>query len=83
MSRNRYSAEQIIGNPEVRPASIGPESPWENGYIESINGKLRVELLNGEIFDTIMGARVVTERLRRQYNSIRQPGSLRYRPLAP
>lgn len=61
---------------------IEPGSPWENGYIESFNGKLRYELLNGEIFDTVLEARVITERWRRYYNTIR-PHSALGRPPAP
>jgi putative transposase len=68
---------------DVRTAFIEPGSPWENGYIESFNGKLRDELLNGEIFDTLKEARVVTERWRRYYNTERPHSSLRYRPPAP
>ncbi len=60
-----------------------PGSPWENGYIESFNGKLRDELLNREIFDTILEARVLTEIWRREYNHIRPHSSLGYRPPAP
>ena len=62
---------------------IEPGSPWENGYIESFNGKLRNELLNGEIFDTITEARVITEQWRRHYNTVRPHSSLGYRPPAP
>ena len=62
---------------------IEPGSPWENGYIESFNGKLRDELLNGEIFDTITEARVITEQWRRHYNTIRPHSSLGYRSPAP
>ena len=62
---------------------IEPGSPWENGYIESFNGKLRDELLNGEIFDTVTEARVITERWRKHYNTIRPHSSLGYRPPAP
>ncbi len=58
-------------------------SPWENGYIESFNGKLRYELLNGEIFDTILEARVIIERWRRDYNTIRPHSSLGFKPPAP
>jgi len=58
-------------------------SPWENGYIESFNGKLRDELLNGEIFDTVTEARVITERWRKHYNTVRPHSSLGYRPPAP
>ena len=62
---------------------IEPGSPWENGYIESFNGKFRDELLNGEIFDTIVEAKVITERWRNTYNKIRPHSSLGYRPPAP
>jgi transposase InsO family protein len=68
---------------DVTPAFIEPGSPWENGYIESFNGKLRDELLNGEIFDTITEARVLTEGWRKHYNTIRPHSSLGYRPPAP
>ncbi len=68
---------------EVKPLFIEPGSPWENGYIESFNGKFRDELLNGEIFDTILEARILTEQWRREYNTIRPHSSLGYRPPAP
>jgi transposase InsO family protein len=55
---------------------IEPGSPWENGYIESFNGKLRDELQNGEIFDTVTEARAVTEQWRRHCNRIRPHSSL-------
>ncbi len=62
---------------------IEPGSPWENGYIESFNGKLRDELLNGEIFTTLLEAKVLIENWRREYNHIRPHSSLGYRPPAP
>jgi len=67
----------------VQTLFIEPGSPWENGYIESFNGKLRYELLNGEIFDTIMEAKVIIERWRKEYNTIRPHSSLGFRPPAP
>jgi transposase InsO family protein len=67
----------------VKTAYIEPGSPWENGYIESFNGKLRDELLNREIFDTLLEARVLTERWRREYNHIRPHSALGYLPPAP
>jgi putative transposase len=67
----------------VKTLFIEPGSPWENGYIESFNGKMRDELLNGEIFDTILEARVITERWRKTYNTVRPHSSLGYRPPAP
>lgn len=67
----------------VQPLYIEPGSPWENGYIESFNGKLRDELLNGEIFYTLLEAKVIIEKWRRDYNTIRPHSSLGYRPPAP
>ena len=62
---------------------IEPGSPWENGYCESFNGRLRDELLAREQFDTLLEAKVLIERWRRHYNTIRPHGSLGYRPPAP
>ena len=62
---------------------IEPGSPWENGYVESFNGKMRDELLNLERFDTLYEAKVLVERWRHVYNRIRPHSSLGYRPPAP
>ena len=62
---------------------IEPGSPWENGYNESFNGKLRDELLNGEIFYTLREAELLIEEWRKAYNQIRPHSSLGYRPPAP
>jgi putative transposase len=62
---------------------IEPGSPWENGYCESFNGKLRDELLNGEIFCSLKEAKVLIEQWRHHYNTIRPHSSLGYRPPAP
>jgi len=67
----------------VRTLFIEPGSPWENGYNESFNGKLRDELLNGEIFYTLNEAKVLIERWRRHYNTVRPHSALGYRPPAP
>lgn len=67
----------------VKTLYIEPGSPWENGYIESFNGKLRDELLNREIFDTLFEAKVLVERWRVEYNTKRPHSSLNYRPPAP
>lgn len=67
----------------VKTAYIEPGSPWENGYNESFNGKLRDELLNGEIFDTLLEAQVLIEQWRMEYNTIRPHSALGYRPPAP
>ncbi len=62
---------------------IEPGSPWESGFIESFNGKLRDELLNLEIFDTMMEAKVLIERWRQDYDTIRLHSSLADCPPAP
>jgi len=62
---------------------IEPGSPWENGYVESFNGKLRDELLNREIFYTLEEAKVLIEMWREHYNTVRPHSSLGYRPPAP
>ena len=64
-------------------AYITPGSPWENGFIESFNARLRDELLDGEIFYSLKEARVVIESWRRHYNTERPHGSLGYKPPAP
>ena len=62
---------------------IEPGSPWENGYCESFNSKLRDELLNAELFSTLYEAEVLIESWRRHYNAVRPHFSLGYRPPAP
>ena len=67
----------------VRTLYIEPGSPWENGYVESFNGKLRDELLNVEVIDTLWEAKVLAERWRREYNQRRPHSALAYRPPSP
>jgi putative transposase len=67
----------------IKTLYIEPGSPWENGYNESFNGKLRDELLNGEIFYTLKEAIVLIERWRYHYNTVRPHSSLGYLPPAP
>ncbi|WP_089268419.1 IS3 family transposase [Jannaschia aquimarina] len=67
----------------VRTAFIEPGSPWENGYNESFNGKLRDELLDREIFYSLAEARVLIEAWRVHYNTVRPHSALGYRPPAP
>ena len=67
----------------ARTAFIEPGSPWENGYCESFNSKLRDELLNGEMFYSLAEARIVIESWRQHYNTQRPHSSLGYRPPAP
>ncbi len=62
---------------------IAPGSPWENGYIECFNARLRDELLNGEIFYTLKEVKIVVESCRRHYNTVRPHSSLGYRAPAP
>jgi len=72
-----------LSNLGIGTLFIEPGSPWENGYVESFNGKMRDELLNREIFDTLLEVRVLLERWRWEYNWIRPHSSLRYKPPAP
>ena len=67
----------------VKTLYIEPGSPWENGYLESFNGKLRDELLNMEVFDTLLEVQVLVERWRTYYNTVRPHSALNYRPPAP
>jgi transposase InsO family protein len=67
----------------AKTAFIEPGSPWENGYCESFNSKLRDELLNGEIFYSLAEAKIVIETWRHHYNTKRPHSSLGYRPPAP
>ncbi len=67
----------------AKTAYIEPGSPWENGYCESFNSKLRDELLKGEIFYTLREAQIVIESWRRHYNTVRPHSSLGYKPPAP
>ena len=67
----------------AKTAYIEPGSPWENGYCESFNSKLRDELLNGEIFYTLAEARIIIESWRQHYNEVRPHSSLGYKPPAP
>ena len=67
----------------AKTAYIEPGSPWENGYVESFNARLRDELLNGEIFYSLREAEIVIESWRRHYNTVRPHASLGYKPPAP
>ena len=74
---------QWLANVGAKTLYIEPGSPWENGYCESFNGKLRDELLNGEIFYSLKEAKVVIGQWRHHYNTVRPHSSLGYRPPAP
>jgi transposase InsO family protein len=67
----------------VQTLFVTPGSPWENGYVESFNGKLRDELLDREVFDTLWEVQVLTEQWRHEYNHVRPHSALNYRPPAP
>ena len=68
---------------QVSPLYIEPGSPWENGYVESFNGKMREQFLNGELFYTLKEAQIMTERWRIHYNTVRPHSSLGGHPPAP
>jgi len=72
-----------LGKVGVKTLFIAPGSPWENGYVESFNGKLRDELLEREIFYSLTEAKVLIEMWRAHYNRVRPHSSLGYRPPAP
>ena len=72
-----------LGRLGVKTLFIEPGSPWENGYIESFNGKLRDELLNREIFTTLIEAKVLIADWRKEYNQIRPHSAKGYKPPAP
>ena len=67
----------------TKTAYIEPGSPWENGYCESFNARLRDELLNGEIFYTLKEVQIIIEQWRKHYNTKRPHSALGYRPPAP
>jgi len=82
-SRTARAVRNWLGRIGVNTFYIEPASPWENGYNESFNSKLRDELLNGEIFTTFREAQVLIERWRQHYNAVRPRSSLGYRPSRP
>ena len=67
----------------VQTLFIERGSPWPNGYVESFNGTLRDELLARETFYTLTEAKVLVDRWRREYNTVRPHSALGYRPPAP
>ena len=76
------TVQDWIGAVGAKTAYIERGSPWENGFIESFNARLRDELLDGEIFYSLAEARIVIESWRRHYNTERPHGSLGYKPPA-
>jgi putative transposase len=81
-----FTAKEIrkwLGRIGVKTLFIEPGSPWENGYIESFNGKLRDELLNREVFYTLTEAKVLIAEWKMEYNGFRPHSALGYRPPAP
>ena len=77
------AVQEWIAAVGAKTAYIAPGSPWENGYVESFNARLRDEPLNGEIFYTLREAQIIIESWRRHFNMVRPHGSLGYRPPAP
>ncbi len=77
------SVQSWIAAIGAKAAYIAPGSPWENGFVESFNARLRDEILNGEIFYTLKEAQIIIESWRRHYNTIRPHGALGYKPTAP
>jgi len=77
------AARKWLANLGVKTLFIEPGSPWENGYSESFNGKLRDELLSDEIFHTLKEAQILIEQWRQDYNIFRPHSSLAYLPPAP
>jgi putative transposase len=81
-NNSEFTADSIRSRLEdlgVAALYIEPGSPWENGYVESFIGKLRNELLNGEVLDTSMEAKVLVEGWRKEYNRFRPHSSSGYR----
>ena len=91
MASKRHKPEEIVAKAVqawitavgAKTAYIEPGSPWENGYVESFNARLRDELLDGEIFYSLREAEILIESWRRHYNTVRPHASLGYRPPAP
>jgi len=77
------AVQEWIGGVGAKTAYIMPGSPWENGFIESFNSRLRDERLDGEIFYSLAEARIIVESWRRHYNTVRPHQSLGYKPPAP
>ena len=77
------AVREWLDHVDVKPLFIEPGSPWENGFCESFNGKLRDGLLNAEIFYTLKEAKTLIENWRHEYNTIRPHSSLGQRPPAP
>ena len=77
------AVQEWIAAVGAKTAYIAPGSPWENGFIESFNARLRDELLDGEIFYSLKEAKIVIESWRRHYNTVRPHGSIGYKPPAP
>src|SRR5213076_3031406 len=77
------AVQEWIGAVGAKTAYIAPGSPWENGFIESFNARLRDELLDGEIFYTLREAQIIIESWRRHYNTVRPHASIGYRAPAP
>jgi transposase InsO family protein len=78
-----HAVQEWIAAVGAKTAYIAPGSPWENGYVESFNARLRDELLDGEIFYSLREAQIIIEGWRQHYNTVRPHASLGYKPPAP
>ena len=72
------AVETWLKHTDAKTLFVAPGSPWENGYVESFNEKLRDELLNRELFLHIAEVRYVVDRWRMDYNHYRPHSSLGY-----
>ena len=77
------TVREWLGGAGAKTLYIEPGSPWENGYVESFNGKLRDELLDLEVFYSLLEVQALTEQYRSNYNRLRPHSSVGYKPPAP
>jgi len=77
------AVRKLLASLGAKTLFIEPGSPWENGYIESFNGKMRDEQLNREIFTTLDEAKILIGQWRREYNQVRPHSAKNYQPPAP
>ena len=83
LSSSLMPSETVSKQLRQRPTYIEPGSLWENGYCKSFNGRMKDELLNGEIFYSLREAQIIIERWRNHYNTKRPHSALGYHPPAP
>lgn len=74
-----HAVQNWLKKEKIETAYIAPESPWENAYVESFNGKLHDEFLNRELFINLAEAKLLTSQYRTEYNLHRSHSSLGYK----